>query len=166
MTPTSQSRGVRRNVDDAVAAAIQEYDTNQLLPYREYNRIRKEIADDVVNRSLEEAEDTSTGHDRPAPRELELNDDDRAFVTTAVAQRVQESLDAPAKPPRFAKFERVVCNIGGEYGWAPGAIQALMEEDPEDATGPKLPYVVKIDPPVGRMISGRVVHLFVCLLFA
>ena len=35
--------------------------------------------------------------------------------------------------------------------WAPGTIQALNEEDPQDPTGQtKLPYVVKLDPPIGR----------------
>jgi len=70
-----------------------------------------------------------------------------------VSPKVQACLDRPFKP-RFAKFDRVVCKIGGQHGWAPGTIQSVLEEDPSDVTGQtKLPYVVKLDPPIGRLIS-------------
>ena len=83
----------------------------------------------------------------------ELGGSDRVFIKSNVERLVLEALDRPVKC-RFQKFERVVCKIGGERGWAPGTIQSLDEADPSDVTGQtKLPYVVKIDPPVGRLIS-------------
>ena len=53
------------------------------------------------------------------------------------------------KKQRFAKSERVVCNVGSE--WAAGAVQSLEEEDPQ--SGRVVPYKVKLDPPIGRMIA-------------
>lgn len=53
---------------------------------------------------------------------------------------------------RFVRSDRVVCNIGGTIGWAPGTVQAVDEEDPV-RKGTTLPYVVKIDSPIGRLIS-------------
>ena len=43
------------------------------------------------------------------------------------------------------------CQIGGKVGWAPGTINAVDELNPSDPTE-VLPYVVKVDPPVGRLI--------------
>ena len=60
----------------------------------------------------------------------------------------------PAAPLRFAKLDRVVCNIGGSRGWAAGSVQALNEEDPSDPSGETLlAYVVKVDPPDSRLVS-------------
>ena len=53
---------------------------------------------------------------------------------------------------RFEKTDRVLCLVG-EDEWAPGSIAALYEDHPEDPTGlTKLPYIVKLDPPIGRLI--------------
>jgi hypothetical protein len=56
---------------------------------------------------------------------------------------------------RFEKMDRVLCFIGlPDMPWIPGTIQSLDEEDPSDPTGrKKLPYVVKVDPPINRLIS-------------
>ena len=55
---------------------------------------------------------------------------------------------------RFLKLDRVVCKIGAPRPWAPGTIMSINEDDPEDPTRrSKVPYVVKCDPPVGRLIS-------------
>ena len=58
----------------------------------------------------------------------------------------------PDLPRRFVRGDRVVCMIGGELGWVPGAIQSVDETDPSepDAT---LPYIVKLDAPIGKLIS-------------
>ena len=135
---------VRGNVEYAVEYEIQTYDTEQQLLREDYDAILLAVADDVFNnRLLREM--------RP-----ELDDGDRAFIRSEVVKRVSEQLleyDRPFKA-RFERFERVVCRIGGEHGWASGAIQALDEADPEDPTGrSRLPYVVKLDPPIGRLIS-------------
>jgi len=126
-------------VTDAVETEIQYYDTEQLLPMKDYDMITGLISHDVSNRMLK---DSRVG----------LTDEDRAFIQSKVRQMVDASLKP--KKSRFEKFDRVVCMLGGEYGWGAGTIQALDEDDPEDATGQtKLPYVVKLDPPIGRLIS-------------
>ena len=58
----------------------------------------------------------------------------------------------PDLPRRFVRGDRVVCMIGGELGWVPGAVQSVDETDPSepDAT---LPYIVKLDAPIGKLIS-------------
>ncbi|KAK3253206.1 hypothetical protein CYMTET_37531 [Cymbomonas tetramitiformis] len=61
--------------------------------------------------------------------------------------------DAPKRRPlRFARFDRVVCLVGGDRQWASGNIQSLNEVDPSNPTV-VFPYVVKTDPPQGRLIS-------------
>jgi len=61
----------------------------------------------------------------------------------------------PTPPPlptrRFTRGDRVVCNIGDPYGWVSGAVNAVNEPDPQYA-GEFLPYVVKLDPPISRLI--------------
>ena len=130
---------VRKAVEDAVEWAIQTSDDEQRLRSRDYDTILAEVADDVfTNRLLADM--------RP-----ELERSDHEFIESRVGQLVTEYLAKPFKA-RFERFDRVVCKIGGEHGWAPGTIQALNEEDPQDPTT-KLPYVVKLDPPLARLIS-------------
>ncbi len=82
----------------------------------------------------------------------ELSANDRAFIKKRVRSLVFGALPGPKR--RFAKLDRVVCNIGGSRGWAAGSVQALNEEDPSDPTGEsRLAYVVKIDPPDSRLVS-------------
>jgi hypothetical protein len=131
---------VRRAVEEEVESQIQTVDHEQRLSYKDYWDIKRITADDAFNRLLEDM--------RP-----ELGDDDRAFIQSTVERHVREYLSKPLKA-RYHRFERVVCKIGGERKWAPGTIQSLDEDDPSDPTGQtKLPYVVKIDPPIGRLIS-------------
>ena len=135
---------VRRNVEYAVEYEIQACDTEQQLLRDDYDAILNAVADEVFSNRLL--------HDmRP-----ELDEGDYAFIRSDVAKRVGDYLleyDRPFKA-RFEKFERVVCRIGGEHGWAAGVIQSLNEADPEDPTGQtRLPYVVKLDPPIARLIS-------------
>ena len=82
----------------------------------------------------------------------ELLEEDRGYIKKRV--RILANNCLPAAELRFAKLDRVVCNIGGERGWAPGTIQSLNEEDPSDPSGQTLlAYVVKIDPPNSRLVS-------------
>lgn len=140
---------VRRSVEDAVEESMQTYDRDQLLSFEDYNTILEQIADSVFERMLDD--------ERPS-----LNESDREYIDAKVSIIVQDYLDryegaeasGLTRPPRFGKGERVVCRIGGEHGWAPGGIMALNEDDPSDRTGrTKLPYVVKVDAPISRLIS-------------
>ena len=82
-----------------------------------------------------------------------VEDDDREFIRNKVVSMCWNYLHPPDKL-RFAKLDRVVCNIGRLRKWAPGSVQSINEEDPSDPTGQsRLPYVVKIDPPESRLIS-------------
>ena len=81
----------------------------------------------------------------------ELVEEDREFIRKRVGSLVWDCLHAPVL--RFAKLDRLVCNIGGSRGWAPGSVQAINEDDPSDPTGQnRVPYVVKIDPPDSRLV--------------
>ncbi|KAL1512101.1 hypothetical protein AB1Y20_005372 [Prymnesium parvum] len=67
---------------------------------------------------------------------------------------LQRSL--PKRAWRFSPFDRVVCNIGQ---WAPGTVEQLDVPDPDDPTGSRsFPYVVQLDPPVGRLVSVPADH--------
>ena len=57
---------------------------------------------------------------------------------------------------RFEKPDRVVCkyHYNGTRAWVAGAILRVSETDPDDRTGRrKLPYVVKADRPVNKLLS-------------
>ena len=87
----------------------------------------------------------------------ELDSEDCDFIEKRVRKMVDEchaEYDSRrAAKAHFHKFDRVVCNVGRERQWAAGTIQSVNEDDPIDPRGPKLPYVVKIDPPDARLIS-------------
>ena len=140
-TSNASNAAVRRAVEEAVETEIQARDVNQRLSYEQYDEILKAVADELFyDRLLEEMRPT-------------LNSSDNEYLQSQVAKMVSECLEKPVKL-RFGRFDRVVCKIGGERGWGAGTIQALNEEDPSDPTGmTKLPYVVKLDPPLGRLIS-------------
>ena len=140
-------------IQDAVAAKIQDCDPQQRLSSGDFQDVLFEVSDALARM------------DRDS--QIELNDEDRAFISLQVGEQVQAFLDQyeaeRSKPTRFKKFERVVCRIGGQRGWASGKIQSVKEDDPEDPTGQtKLPYVVKIDPPNGRLISVPKDNYSVC----
>lgn len=129
-------------VQDAVAERLQQQDPQQKLTSSDYQDILEDIANKVHKVLCEESRMT-------------LDEEDRAFIQRRVRQRVRRCLDAylaEQSKLRFERFERVMCNLGPE--WAAGNVQALNEADPEDPSGrTRLPYVVKIDPPNGRLIS-------------
>jgi hypothetical protein len=56
----------------------------------------------------------------------------------------------PRKAWRFAQYDRVWCNLGGDTGWTAGNVQVL--DEPTDEGG-SLPYVVMLDPPIKQLIS-------------
>ena len=53
---------------------------------------------------------------------------------------------------RFALRDRVLCNLGAQHGWVPGSVQAIDEPNPEEPTA-TLPYVVKLDAPLDRLVT-------------
>ena len=85
----------------------------------------------------------------------ELNSGDYGLIQKRVRRLTRELLANVSSPMlRFAISDRVVCCIGGDRPWAPGKVQALNEPDPSDPTGQsQFPYVVRIDPPISRLIS-------------
>ena len=149
------NREVLATVEDKVETEIQRCDYDQMLSDKSYDYIVRLVADEVFQTLLDEM--------RP-----ELSSADNKYIESKVATLVEETLNQPAPASRFQKAERVVCRIGGEHGWAAGTIQALDEEDPQDPTGrTKLPYVVKLDAPIDRLISvphdeGSVCRAEVC----
>lgn len=133
------------DVEAAVAAKMEDFDPQGKLRAADFQDVLMDVTRRVVRCMRKE-------------ERSQLDDEDLAYIAERVQRRVTECLDAYAlersKPTRFHKFERVVCNVGGERMWASGKIQSLNEDDPEDPTGQtKLPYVVKTDPPAGRLIS-------------
>ena len=130
---------VRQLVLDAVETEIQYYDTEQALSFDDYDEIKEAVTDEVFVRLLNET--------RP-----ELSEADYLAIQAKVRPRVDDCLARPQIKPRFQLRERVVCRIGGELTWAPGTIQSVEEPDPQDSRS-LLPYVVKLDPPVARLIS-------------
>ena len=137
---SSQLRSV---IADRVEYSIQRYDADQRLSYSHYDVVLMKVTDEMCSLLVDEMR-------------AELSSADLQLIDSRVSQLVDEQLAREGQPTktRFQKFERVVCRIGGEEGWAPGTIQALDEADPEDPTGQStLPYVVKLDAPIGRLIS-------------
>jgi hypothetical protein len=88
-----------------------------------------------------------------------IDDEDRAFIASKCLPRVQASIPKPRKL-RFERSDRVVCMIGGERGWAAGTIAALDQKSGPGA--PSVPYVVKLDPPLSRLVSVPADEYTVC----
>jgi len=137
-----ESREVLDRIEAEVSHGIQRCDPDQQISNEVYADIIAEIVDTVFSVMEEEGR-------------TELNDRDLGFIKERARRLTRESLPKVSRPARrFGKLDRVVCYIGGDRQWAPGRIQSLDEDDPQDPTGQTiLPYVVKLDPPVGRMIS-------------
>uniref|UniRef100_A0A7S0L8U5 Uncharacterized protein n=1 Tax=Coccolithus braarudii TaxID=221442 RepID=A0A7S0L8U5_9EUKA len=142
--PEPRAMPDRLMVEDAVAAEIQYADPSQKLSPAAF----QDMLDGVARRVLDCMSDEGR---------TELNEEDRGFILRRVRKMVSDEIASQlrGRPSlRFVRFDRVLCNIGGKRKWAPGTVQSLNEEDPSDPTGQNvLPYVVKIDPPNGRLIS-------------
>ena len=93
------------------------------LSREQEQEIQVEVLDRVLKVMLED-------------KRTELDAEDRGYIQKRVRLLVTKEMKTMAtKALRFAKLDRVVCNIGGERGWAPGSIQSINEEDPMDPTG-------------------------------
>mmetsp|Transcript_23089 Transcript_23089/g.75065 ORF Transcript_23089/g.75065 Transcript_23089/m.75065 type:complete len:339 (-) Transcript_23089:346-1362(-) len=140
-------------VEAAVELRIQEYDVLQRLTQQDYNELMDEVVAGTVGRMTDE-------------RRTELHAGDLELIQQRVGVGVDACIaryEQAQQPLRFVRGDRVVCNIGGDCPWASGSIQATHEEDPADPTGQTvLPYVVKIDPPEGRLISVPTDEVYVC----
>lgn len=122
---------------------IQFSDPQQLLRAGDFQHVLDEVTDKVLGVMQDDKRD-------------ELDSEDRAFIGRRVHKMVMHYLQQyeaeRSKPTRYKRAERVVCRLGGDRQWASGSIAAVNEDNPEDPMGPKLPYVVKLDPP-SRLIS-------------
>ena len=132
-------------IENVVGDWIQEFDEKQSLGGDDFQDILNTVTDKVYNVLVRDG--------RP-----EMDGEDKEFIERRVHKLVRECLeryDAEArKQLRFIRAERVVCRMGGARPWASGSIQAINEEDPSDPSGrTKLPYVVKVDAPLNRLIS-------------
>ena len=127
-----------------MGAQQQVSDPNQELRAADFQDVLFTVSDKVVNVLSRESRS-------------EMDEEDKAFIARRVRKMTREFFDQymaeRAKPTRFRRAERVVCNVGGQRKWASGIIAAVNQDDPEGPTGPKLPYVVKVDPPGARLIS-------------
>ena len=131
-------RGLELDVEDTVAAQIKDCDTQKVLRGEAFHHVLTELAGRVL-RCMEEE------------KRSVLDKRDRAFITG----RIGSIINARSEPSfRFQKFDHVMCLVGGERPWASGIVVMLNEDDPDDPTGQtKLPYVVQLDPPNGRLIA-------------
>eukprot|EP00316_Scyphosphaera_apsteinii_P002159 CAMPEP_0119314526 /NCGR_PEP_ID=MMETSP1333-20130426/33045_1 /TAXON_ID=418940 /ORGANISM="Scyphosphaera apsteinii, Strain RCC1455" /LENGTH=286 /DNA_ID=CAMNT_0007319651 /DNA_START=81 /DNA_END=938 /DNA_ORIENTATION=+ len=129
---------VEKKVEAEILREVKHYD--QMLSDKGYAAILRTVSDELFDRMQDEMR-------------LKMSDADQQYIELRVCQMVWKLLTPPVQA-RFQKLERVVCRIGGEHGWAPGTIQALNEDDPQDPSGQTtLPYVVKLDAPLNRLIS-------------
>eukprot|EP00966_Prymnesium_polylepis_P304741 7040950-Prymnesium_polylepis.1 len=129
-------------IEDAVRAALRTCDPDNELPRSDYSDISVEVLDKVYYVMTEEGR-------------TELDAQDLEFIGSRVRELIME-FRAPMQctQRRFAKLDRVVCNVGGDRRWAAGSVQSLDEDDESDPTGRTLiPYVVKIDPPNSRLVT-------------
>ena len=144
MPPTDRQMSLERWVEDAVAAQIQTCDPKQLLDGSDFQDVLDHVTAKVLGVMNRD-------------QRTELDSEDCDFIEKRVRKMVDEchaEYDSRrAAKAHFHKFDRVVCNVGRERQWAAGTIQSVNEDDPIDPRGPKLPYVVKIDPPDARLIS-------------
>ena len=144
MPPTGGQLSLERLVEDAVAAQIQTCDPKQLLDGSDFQDVLDHVTAKVLGVMNKD-------------QRTKLDCEDSDFIMRRVRKMVDEchaEYDSRrAAKAHFLKFDRVVCNVGRERQWAAGTIQSVNEDDPIDPDGPKLPYVVKIDPPDARLIS-------------
>jgi len=144
MPPTGGQLSLEHLVEDAVAAQIQTCDPKQLLDGSDFQDVLDHVTAKVLGVMNKD-------------QRTKLDSEDCDFILRRVRKMVDEchaEYDSRrAAKAHFLKFDRVVCNVGRERQWAAGTIQSVNEDDPIDPDGPKLPYVVKIDPPDARLIS-------------
>ena len=144
ISPRSVVQPMRAQIEDVVGAHIMVCDPRQELRSGDFQDVLFEVTDKVLR--CMDREERST-----------LDDEDRDFIARRVLKMVngflQEYMAERCKPTRFRRAERVVCRLGGDRSWASGIVAASNQDNPEDPRGPKLPYVVKVDPPNSRLVS-------------
>ena len=81
-----------------------------------------------------------------------LEEQDREFIREKCAQMVQSHLH-PCDDRRFRTKDRVVCRLAQPPSWVAGTIVETERDGPDAPTGRRrVPYLVKVDPPNGRLI--------------
>lgn len=137
---TTDEIATLESIHAAIDAEVCACDTDFRLDPGDISEISCDVIDQVFSVMKDEGR-------------TELDGGDLAHIRRTVRRLVREALALPSTL-RFARRDRVVCMVGGERGWAAGAVQALNEDDASDPTGQTvLPYVVKIDPPDSRLVS-------------
>lgn len=132
---------VKEAVQEAVETEIQWADEEQMLSYDDYDEIKRSVSDEVFLLLLNEGRS-------------KLTNTDVKGIRGKVMAQVDECLTRPPVKSRYELRDRLVCRIGGAVGWAAGTIQSLDEPDPSDQSGRTiLPYVVKLDAPISKLIS-------------
>lgn len=127
-------------IEQATLSAIREYDPHQKLSESNATEVAKTIIAKVQQVVVVEERRTA------------LDDRDHGYIRSRARSMMKDRLEAQTL--RFILLDRVICFVGGEHGWLPGAVQGLNKEDPEDPTGETIiPYVVKVDPPISSLIS-------------
>lgn len=133
------SRPDRLLIEDLVAAKLEVCDPEHDLDSKDFHDVLVGVADRVFDCMDRESRS-------------EMDDEDRKFIERRVRIMVRKCKDEYLSRIRFRRFHRVLCKIGGDRQWASGTVQAVNESDPQDPRR-KLPYVVKIDPPNGRLVT-------------
>jgi hypothetical protein len=140
-------------IEETVAAQIEVCDPGMALRPTEREDIIATVTQNVLG-----------SMDRM--RRSELDKEDRAYIKWRVSKMAREYLPARSRsrsrspPPanslkdvRFRRLDHVVCNVGGDTGWASGTVHRANDRDPQ-TPGSTLAYVVRLtDATKGPFIS-------------
>ena len=129
----------RRQVWSCVSAEVWSHDPAGELCGSEFASIVKDVSGRVCSRM--ELDQRTT-----------LEEQDREFIRERCAQMVQSHLH-PCDDRRFRTKDRVVCRLAQPPSWVAGTIVETERDGPDAPTGRRrVPYLVKVDPPNGRLI--------------
>ena len=129
----------RRQVWSSVSAEVWSHDPAGELCGSEFASIVKDVSGRVCSR-MELGQRTT------------LEEQDREFIREKCAQMVQSHLH-PCDDRRFRTKDRVVCRLAQPPSWVAGTIVETERDGPDAPTGRRrVPYLVKVDPPNGRLI--------------
>ena len=129
----------RRQVWSSVSAEVWSHDPDDELCGSEFASIVKDVSGRVCSR-MELGQRTA------------LEEQDLEFIREKCAQLVQSHLH-PCDDRRFRTKDRVVCRLAQPPSWVAGMIVGTEREGPDAPTVQRrIPYLVKVDPPNGRLI--------------
>ena len=133
---------LRRCVEEVVATEVHACDAEKRLLSHDFDHIVVCISDRVCARMV-------------YVQHMDLDDEDLAFIRRTSARMVEVRIRSPGTGLRFVMHDRVVCRLKGEREWAAGCVVKLDHDDGNDPTSEhQIPYLVKIDPPKGRVVCA------------